>query len=169
ISLVRRVNQGARELCGFLLSHTPDSVAQPLHPKLTLLVPYSIPTSRGTGDIDFGPAAIIELHAHQLRWFDRFLKEIANNIVEEPPVRLFVMGENRWRDENEWPLGRTRYTEMFLHRGGRANTLGGDGRLSAQRPADEPHDSFVYDPDDPVPTRGGTTLGLKAGAFDQRE
>ena len=133
------------------------------------LMPYSIPTSRGTGDIDFGSEAIIELHALQLRWFDRFLKGIANNVVEEPPVRLFVMGENRWRDENEWPLKRTRYTEMFLHSGGRANTLGGDGRLGAQRPIDEPHDSFVYDPDDPVPTRGGTTLGLKAGAFDQRE
>ena len=133
------------------------------------LMPYSIPTSRGTGDIDFGSEAIIELHALQLRWFDRFLKGIANNVVEEPPVRLFVMGENRWRDENEWPLKRTRYSEMFLHSGGRANTLGGDGRLGAQRPIDEPHDSFVYDPDDPVPTRGGTTLGLKAGAFDQRE
>ncbi len=133
------------------------------------LMPYSIPTSRGTGDIDFGSEAIIELHALQLRWFDRFLKSIANNVVEEPPVRLFVMGENRWRDENEWPLKRTRYSEMFLHSGGRANTLGGDGRLGAQRPIDEPHDSFVYDPEDPVPTRGGTTLGLKAGAFDQRE
>ncbi len=133
------------------------------------LMPYSIPTSRGTGDIDFGPEALIELHAHQLRWFDRFLKGVANGVLEEPPVRLFVIGENRWRDENEWPLKRTRYTEIFLHSGGRANTLGGDGRLSAQRPADEPHDSFVYDPDDPVPTRGGTTLGLKAGAFDQRE
>src|SRR5229473_2808378 len=70
------------------------------------LLPYSIPTSRGTGDIDFGPAAAIELHALQLRWFDHFLKGIGNGVLEEPPVRLFVMGENRWRDENEWPLAR---------------------------------------------------------------
>jgi hypothetical protein len=133
------------------------------------LLPYSIPTSRGTGDIDFGPAAIIELHALQLRWFDHFLKGIGNGVLEEPAVRLFVMGENRWRDENEWPLARTRYTEMFLHSGGHANSLEGDGRLGPARPGDEPADRYVYDPNDPVPTRGGTALGLKAGVFDQRE
>ncbi len=133
------------------------------------LLPYSIPTSRGTGDIDFGPAAIIELHAFQLRWFDHFLKGMPNGVLDEPPVRLFVMGENRWRDENEWPLARTRYTEMFLHSGGRANSLNGDGRLASERPSEEPADRYVYDPNDPVPTRGGTTLGLKAGVFDQTE
>jgi uncharacterized protein len=133
------------------------------------LLPYSIPTSRGTGDIDFGPEAVIELHAFQLRWFDHFLKDAQNGVLEEPPVRLFVMGENRWRDENEWPLARTRYTEVFLHSGGHANSLAGDGRLGPARPGDEPADRYVYDPADPVPTRGGTTLGLKAGVFDQRE
>ncbi|MGA7760793.1 MAG: CocE/NonD family hydrolase [Candidatus Binataceae bacterium] len=133
------------------------------------LLPYSIPTSRGTGDIDFGSEAIIELHALQLRWFDHFLKGIGNGVLEEPPVRLFVMGENRWRDENEWPLARTRYVEMFLHSGGHANSLDGDGRLGPARPGDEPADRYVYDPNDPVPTRGGTALGLKAGVFDQRE
>ena len=90
-------------------------------------------------------------------------------MLEEPPVRLFVTGENRWRDENEWPLARTRYSEMFLHSGGHANSLEGDGRLGHARPGDEPADRYVYDPDDPVPTRGGTTLGLKAGVFNQRE
>jgi len=133
------------------------------------LLPYSIPTSRGTGDIDFGPEAIIELHAFQLRWFEHFLKGVENGVLEEPPVRLFVMGENRWRDENEWPLARTRYTEMFLHSRGHANGLDGDGLLGPARPGDEPADRYIYDPADPVPTRGGTTLGLKAGVFDQRE
>jgi hypothetical protein len=58
---------------------------------------------------------------------------------------------------------------MFLHSGGHANTLNGDGRLGPERPDDEPVDRYVYDPHDPVPTRGGTALGLKAGVFDQRE
>lgn len=133
------------------------------------LLPYSIPTSRGTGDIDFGPEAAIELHAFQLRWFDHFLKGMANGVLDEPPVRLFVTGDDRWRDENEWPLARTRYTDLFLHSGGRANSLGGDGRLSFERPAEQPADNYVYDPGDPVPTRGGTTLGIKAGVFDQAE
>lgn len=133
------------------------------------LMPYSVPTSGGTGDIDFGPEAKIELHAIQLRWFDHYLKGIDTGMLKEPPVRLFVMGENRWRDENEWPLKRTRYTKVFLHSRGNANSLSGDGALSLAPPADESADHFVYDPNDPVPTRGGTSLGLAAGVYDQTE
>ena len=133
------------------------------------LLPYSIPTSKGTGDIDFGAEASIELHALQLRWFDHFMKGVANGVMDEAPVRLFVMGDNRWRDENEWPLARTRYTKMFLRGGGHANTLGGDGALSMAAPGEEPADRYVYDPDNPVPTRGGTTLGIRSGAYDQTE
>jgi putative CocE/NonD family hydrolase len=136
------------------------------------LLPYSIPTSKGTGEIDFGPEAAIELHALQLRWFDHFMKGVANGVMEEAPVRIFVMGENRWRDEHEWPLARTRYTNFFLRSGGRANTLHGDGALSMAPPGEEPADRYVYDPNNPVPTRGGTSLGIRsavAGVYDQTE
>ncbi|HKA54420.1 MAG TPA: CocE/NonD family hydrolase [Candidatus Binatia bacterium] len=131
------------------------------------LLPYAVPTSQGTGDIDFGPEALIELHALQLRWFDHFLKGAENGVLDEAPVRLFVMGDNRWRDENEWPLARTRYTKVYLHSGSRANTLRGDGRLSLIVPSEEQPDRYTYDPQDPVPTRGGTTLGMALGVFDQ--
>jgi len=133
------------------------------------LLPYAVATSRGTGDIDFGPEAKIELHALQLRWFDHFLKGAEPAMLDEPPVRIFVMGENRWRDEWEWPLERTAYTKMYLRSGGHANALSGDGKLSPEPPGDESHDSYTYDPENPVPTRGGTTLGLAPGVFDQRE
>ena len=133
------------------------------------LLPYAVPTSKGTGDIDFGPEAMIELHAIQCRWFDRMLKGIDNGVTDEPPIRLFVMGQNRWRDENEWPLARTRYTKVYLRSGGRANSLRGDGALAFEVPGEEPADRFVYDPNQPVPSRGGTTLGLRAGVFDQVE
>jgi uncharacterized protein len=123
------------------------------------LFPYTSPTSTGTGDIDFGPQALIDLHDVQLRWFDHFLKGIDTGLLDEPPVKLFVMGENRWRDEAEWPLGRTRYTPWYLH---------GGGVLSATAPGDEPADHFTYDPADPVPTRGGNTLILAMGVQDQR-
>ena len=83
------------------------------------LVPYAAPTSKGTGEIDFGPEALIELHDLQLRWFDHFLKGVNNNVRDEPPIRLFVMGDNRWRDEYEWPLARTKYTNVYLHSGGK--------------------------------------------------
>ena len=105
------------------------------------LLPYAQPTSRGTGDIDFGPEALIELHDVQLRWFDYFLKGIDNGAADEAPIRLFVMGDNRWRDENEWPLARTRYTKLYLHSDGKANSLSGDGGpvwLGAERRAPGP-------------------------------
>ena len=86
------------------------------------LFPYSVPTSKGTGEIDFGPEARIELNAIQLRWFDHFLKGVDTGVLEDSPVRIFVMGDNRWRDENEWPLKRTRYTDVYLHSRGHANS-----------------------------------------------
>jgi uncharacterized protein len=132
------------------------------------LFPYTNPTSTGTGDIDFGAASLIDLHDVQLRWFDYWLKGVDTGILDEPPVKIFVMGDNRWRDEREWPLARTRYTPYYFRSRGRANTAGGDGVLSPQAPGDEPPDRFAYDPDDPVPTRGGNTLILAMGVQDQR-
>src|SRR5437867_457857 len=132
------------------------------------LFPYTSPSSTGTGDIDFGPAALIDLHEIQLRWFDHWLRGIDTGVLDEPPVKIFVMGENRWRDEREWPLARTRYTPYYLHSRGRANSVSGDGLLSPEPPGDERTDQFVYDPDNPAPTRGGNTLIIAMGVQDQR-
>ena len=156
-----------------LREHAMDEKAR-RHQKLLVgpwahLFPYNSPTSRGTGDIDFGDSAKIELKETQLRWFDHWLKGIDTGIGDEPPVKLFVMGENVWRDENEWPLARTRYTPYYFHSQGQANSAGGDGSVSAEAPGEEPSDHFVYDPDDPVPTRGGNTLIIAVGVQDQRE
>jgi putative CocE/NonD family hydrolase len=112
--------------------------------------------------------------ALQLRWFDHWLKGSPNGANHEPPVRLFVMGSNVWRDEDDWPLPDTSYQPYFLHSGGHANTDRGDGLLSPAPPADEPSDVYRYDPRDPVPTVGGATflpgLGFSAnsGPRDQR-
>jgi putative CocE/NonD family hydrolase len=132
------------------------------------LFPYTAPTSQGTGDIDFGEHARIELHETQLRWFDYWLKGIDTDILTEPPVKIFVMGENIWRNEEAWPLARTRYTPYYLHSQGKANSLRGDGHLSPAAPGEEPPDRFVYDPNDPVPTCGGNTLIISMGVQDQR-
>src|SRR5207237_10261018 len=128
------------------------------------------------GDVDFGfasTAAAIDIVDLQLRWCDYWLKGIENGVLEEPPLRIFVMGANVWRDEHEWPLARTSWQEYFFHSGGRANSLAGDGVLTTEPPGPEPPDGYVYDPTDPVPTCGG---GLccspghnRGGAFDQRD
>ena len=132
------------------------------------LLPYAVPTTGGTGDIDFGPNAAIDLHALELRWFDHWLKGIDTGLIQEPPIKIFVMGENVWREEQEWPLARTQYTPYYFHSQGAANSLHGNGQLSRETPAQEPPDSYVYDPHDPVPTRGGNALVIPMGVYDQR-
>ena len=92
----------------------------------------------------------------RLKWYDYWLKGIQNGIDRQPPVGIYVMGAEKWRTENEWPLKRTRYTKFFLTSGGKANSLAGDGRLStAPPPAESAQDRYTYDPLDPVYTTGG--------------
>jgi hypothetical protein len=125
---------------------------------------------RRTGRLDFGPQAELKVFSRQADWFDYWLKGKDTKIREWPPYYLFVMGENQWRGENEWPLKRTRYTPYYLHSGGRANTLRGDGSLSLASPRlrNATPDQFVYDGDDPVPTVGGNNIvGATAGPEDQ--
>jgi len=112
-------------------------------------------------------APFIDLPGLHLRWFDQWLKGKDTGIMSEPPVRIFVMGDNVWRHENEWPLARTQWTKYYLHSAGRANTRDGDGSLDTSAPAAvEPVDNYVYDPRNPVPTVGGPTLlpGIGIGA-----
>jgi putative CocE/NonD family hydrolase len=106
--------------------------------------------SSKSGDLDLGPQAIIDIDALALRWFDYWLKDIENGIMEEPPVRLFVMGDNEWRNEKEWPLSRAEPTPFYLHSDGSANSIWGDGILSKEEPEEEDSDRFLYDPSNPV-------------------
>ena len=108
-----------------------------------------------------------DMYAHHegspvMEFFRHHLKGESPDFDEKPPVRIFVMGVNQWRDEWEWPLLRTRWTRYYLHSNRGAGTLDGDGALSLQPPTEERADSFVYNPDDPVP--GPTAVGLTAGA-----
>lgn len=120
------------------------------------------------GEIEFGEHASIDLQELELRWFDHWLKGVDTGIKNIAPMRIFVMGENVWRDEQEWPLARTQYTKYYFHSNGKANTLSGDGELSTELPEDESPDSYVYDPENPVPTIGGNNLFMPSGPFDQR-
>ncbi len=127
------------------------------------------------GDVDFGKDSVLDTYfALTLHWYDYLLKGIDNGMGSQKPVRIFVMGKNVWRDEDDWPLARATITRFYLHSGGKANTLNGDGTLSTTPPATEPADRYVYDPADPTPTRGGTgvtgldLVNFPPGPIDQR-
>jgi putative CocE/NonD family hydrolase len=101
---------------------------------------------------DFGPQARIDHRALQLRWFDHYLKGLDNGVDTEAPIDLFIMGDNEWRKETEWPLARTVYTDFYLHSVRGANGSAGDGSLSTMAPDTEEHtDTFSYDPGNPTP------------------
>ncbi len=128
-------------------------------------------------NVDFGPQAKIALRTYQLEWFDYWLKnpeagKQAVPAVAKPRVRIFVMGANVWRDEEEWPLARTRWTSLYLSSNGHANGLAGDGSLSRYQQRDRKVDQFVYDPHKPVPTVGGAVCcnpkHFPWGPMDQR-
>ena len=124
------------------------------------------------GEVDFGRDSVVNEDDLTLRWYDYLLKGVKNGLESEKPVKLFVMGKNVWREEDDWPLARARNTRFYLHSQGKANSLSGDGTLSTSQPASEHADQYVYDPADPVPTRGGPLCcdaeHLAAGAVDQR-
>lgn len=137
------------------------------------------------GDVDFGPGATLDNNLARdfltlrLRWFDCWLKGVANGVAEEPPVRIFVMGGGsgrktlsgrldhggRWRAEQDWPLPDARPTDFFLHPNG---VLSREPPLAGAAPL-----AYDFDPDHPVPSIGGTITSGKpvmvGGAFDQRE
>lgn len=135
---------------------------------------HGLPLGTVNGDIGFGvmgESFAIDFEGVQLRWYDHWLKGLDNGVRTDAPVRLFVMGANVWRDEQEWPLARTQYTRYYLHSKGKANSLRGNGVLSTESPGLEQPDRFLYDPRHPVPTRGGGLCcwpsALPQGAFDQ--
>jgi putative CocE/NonD family hydrolase len=104
----------------------------------------------------------LECLAPSIPWFDRHLLRVKG--PPAAPVRIYVQGIHQWRDEQEWPPARMRPTPYYLHGAGRAGTL------TAEPPTgDDPPDSFVYDPRDPVPTAGGAMLGEGAGVARQNK
>jgi putative CocE/NonD family hydrolase len=123
-------------------------------------------------NVSYGPEADVTVRALQLEWFDHWLKGKDVPLVTRPPARLFVMGINRWREEREWPPESARPTAFYIESRRGANSLGGDGTLGAKPTRRERDDHFVYDPQNPVPTRGGAVCCnprvFPWGPMDQR-
>jgi putative CocE/NonD family hydrolase len=145
-----------------------------LHGHDTLLESWS-------GEVDFGVDAILDnINDLRLKWFDHFLRGMHTDVLEGPPIKMFIMGggsgrrnmaghmshEGHWRSEEDWPLPDTRFADYYFHAG---------GALSIRPPeASTPPSRYTFDPLDPVPTLGGCVQSpqvpriLSGGAFDQR-
>ena len=107
-------------------------------------------------------------------WFDHFLKGEDNKLLEKmPKVKYFTMGSNKWQGSDTWPPAGAQPMTLYLSSGGKANSLNGDGVLTAAAGAADAPDSFIYDPMNPVPSYGGnvccTGNAVQGGAFDQRK
>ena len=130
---------------------------------------YAFSSSDLYGAIDYRSAGDLDFVAEHIRWYDQRLRDIDTGIDEEPPLCIFVMGDNVWRSEDSWPLARTDYTKYYLDGARRANSLHGDGRLSTEPPTRPGQDRYVYDPENPVPTLGGPIMHREyAGPHDRR-
>jgi uncharacterized protein len=114
--------------------------------------------ARRYGKVDFGPNAPMDCVALELQWFDYWLKGKQNGIDKTAPVRIFVTGDNQWRDEQHWPLKRAQKRSFYLTSDGNANTPAGGGKLIAHNPEAAGKDDFTYDPIDPVPSLHGPSL-----------
>jgi putative CocE/NonD family hydrolase len=122
---------------------------------------------RNMGDVRFDYDGLVA------RWFDYWLKGEDNGVLADTPkVRYYTMGANEWRTSTTWPPGGAETVTWYLDSGGAANSLFGDGRLTAAPPAADAPDRFTYDPSVPVPSLGGgvccTGGAVEAGSFDQR-
>ena len=122
-----------------------------------------IPWGDRAGATYFGHDALLDTDSILLRWFNHWLKD-SGEFSQEPHVRHFVLGENRWRNAAKFPASADH--PLYLHSAGNGNSRKGDGVLSATPPAaDEPCDIFVYDPEVPVLAPGGPAA--QSGQFDQ--
>ena len=129
-------------------------------------------SGRKIGDVDFGPAAPFDEDETTLSWYDYLFKNVANDFSHPKRVKLFVIGANQWREEDDWPLVRAHNTKYFLHSAGKANSALGDGALVTATPRSDKPDQYVYDPANPAPTVGGPLCcdseHLGPGPHDQR-
>ena len=119
-------------------------------------------------DRDLGTNEALDLVQTYSDWFGHLVGGEKTGVETWPYLRIFVMGANKWRHENEWPLKRAVDVRYYFHSDGKANSRSGDGRLDTKRPGHEPSDRYQYDPADPVPSVADV-VSFNFRSVDQRE
>ena len=126
------------------------------------------------GDRPLGEATF-DWNAMALAWLNRWLKDDASATLPASPVRAYMAGENQWRDFASVPTAGALATDLTLFFDSKSNARlsAGDGLLAPTPPTSPIADQFLYDPANPVISRGGQISGMgtdqEDGAFDQRE
>ena len=127
---------------------------------------------RKIGEVDFGPAAAeFDEDEVTLKWYDYLFKGAQNEFAGKP-VKIFVMGANQWREEDDWPLARAQSTKYFLHSVKGAASLRGDGILSTVAPRSEAADHYLCDSGESRPHGRRSVAAIQStclpGPRDQR-
>ena len=143
-------------------------IAPTLHCRYTRATENTIVGERSVGD------ARLNYNEQIYAWFDLWLKGEKNNFKEKTPrVQYYTMGINKWQQADQWPPADAEMTTFYLHGGGNANSLFGDGLLKTEPDLGDDFDGFTYDPMNPVKSHGGnvccTGNAIQGGAFDQQQ
>src|SRR5260370_2993435 len=104
------------------------------------------------GAVDFGEKLPFNFNEVVLSWYDALLKGQTSAASTEKQVKIFAMGKNEWREEEDWPLAPVKSTKYYLHSAGAANTGSGDGTLSTASPGAKNAHQFTYHPNHALPT-----------------
>ena len=104
---------------------------------------HGAPTLNRTayGGVEFGPNAGFDYNELLFRYFDYWLKGVDDGYSREAPVKYFVMGDNVWKESQDWPPPATKHVDLGL---------APEGRLSWSAPAAKATAQFVYDPRNPI-------------------
>ena len=113
--------------------------------------PHRLNAFRDHNNLEFGNDAVdYDFDTRIIRWFDLYLKGIQNGEDKKPRAMYYVVGENKWRESDDWNPTETSLVNLYLSSGGRANTQFGDGKAELSPPDTSGFDEYTYDPTQPI-------------------
>lgn len=106
-----------------------------------------------------------------LKWNQYWLMDDkkAFHDINKPSIKYWTMGKNIWTYTEKWPPKNILYQKLYIHSAGKANTAKGNGILNFKEPKKEPEDTYIFDPMNPVITKGGRNLLILKGAQNQKD